>query len=274
MLSKKKISFVGAGKMAEAIIAGIIKHKIFSPGNIFISDKDTSRLRHMTGKYRIKAAEDNIKAVIVADIVVLSVKPQHKVSVLDQIKSSVETDQLFISIAAGIPLSLLEGKLAGCPIIRVMPNNPCMIGEGMSVISKGRNASDIDMKTAEKIFSSIGRTMILDEKHIDAVTGLSGSGPAFVYRFMEGLIEGGVKYGLDREEATELAKQTILGAIRTVIETKIPLTELCEMVASPGGTTIEGFKVLDEAKFNDIVADAVYAAAARAKQLSKEFGGK
>jgi len=274
MLSKKKISFIGAGKMAEAIISGIIRNKLFAPGNIFASDKDHQRLSHMVSKYRIKAAEDNVKAVIVSDVVVLSVKPQQKTAVLDQIKGSVETGQLFISIAAGIPLSLLEEKLSGCPVIRVMPNNPCMIGEGMSVISKGRNASDIDLKTTERIFASIGRTMILDEKHIDAATGLSGSGPAFVYRFMEALIEGGMKSGLDREIASELAKQTIMGAIKTVIETKVPASELCEMVASPGGTTVEGFKVLDEAKFNDIVADAVYAAAARAKQLSKEFGGK
>ncbi|MCX5749866.1 MAG: pyrroline-5-carboxylate reductase [Candidatus Saganbacteria bacterium] len=271
MPSNKKISFIGAGRMADAIISGIIRAKLFSPKNIYISDKEAQRLKYLSETHKVHVAQDNIKAMLVADIVVLCVKPQHKKNVLDEIREFVESEKLFISIAAGITIGYLEKHLAGCPVVRAMPNNPCLIGEGMTVISKGSSATESDVKTAEKIFSSLGKTVLMDEKFMDAVTGLSGSGPAFVYKFLEGMIEGGVKAGLKKEDAEVLAKQTMLGAVKTVIETRKNPKELCGMVASPGGTTIEGLKILDEAKLIDIVADAVYAAAARARDLSKEF---
>ncbi len=256
--------------MAEAVIEGVTKKRIVNPKDIYVSDVDAKRLTFLSKKFKINAFSDNKKAVLISDTVVLAVKPQNMPGVLSNIASSLQADQLFISIAAGISLKFLEKRLSGCAVVRAMPNNPCLIGEGMTVLSKGASATESDLKQAEKIFASLGRVKVLPEAQLDAVTGLSGSGPAFVYRFIEGLAEGGVKSGLKKDVSLELAVQTVLGAVKTVIETKLSTKELCDMVASPGGTTLEGLKVLDEAKFNAIVADTIHAAFMRAKQIREE----
>lgn len=271
MFFKRKVSFIGSGNMAEAIIAGIIRAKLYPRGKIYITDKNKDRLSHVSRKYGVTIIDDNSQAVSISDIIILAVKPQVMGEVLNQASSSVTSDKLFISIAAGFSISSLEKKLSGAPVIRVMPNNPCLIGEGMSVISKGTNASAVDIRTAEGIFSSIGKTLVLDEKELDAVTALSGSGPAFVYRMVEALEEGGIKAGLSKEHAHVLAMQTALGSIRTLVETGRAPSELVKSVASPGGTTVEGLKVLDEAKFNDIIRDTVYASYLRSKEIRAEF---
>ncbi len=268
MPSKSKIAFIGAGRMAEAIIAGVIRSRLFLKNDIFASDKDEKRLNYLAGSFGIKTFSDNTEAVVLADIVVLSVKPQIMASVLDDIKSHAKTQQLYISIAAGVTIASIESKLPGCSIVRTMPNAPCLVGEGMTALSKGKNSGEADMKIACDIFASLGKTIVLDESLLDAVTGLSGSGPAFVYRFIDALTDGGIKSGLSRNVASELANQTVLGAVKTIIETKKTPPQLCDMVTSPGGTTIEGLKILDEAKFSDIVADAVIAATKRAGELS------
>lgn len=258
--------------MAEAIIAGIIKKKIFLASHIYIADKDTEKAKTLARKFKVNFCEDNNKALWAGNIIVLAVKPQNMLQVLDQVKEEIKASQLVISIAAGVTIGFLEKALKGCPIIRVMPNNPCLIGEGMTAVAAGKNAGASDLKTARDIFDCLGKTIVLEEKYFDAVTGLSGSGPAFVYEFVAALAEGGTKSGLDRETSYRLAVQTALGSIMTLIETGKSPKELVEMVSSPGGTTVEGLKIFEEANFSQIVSDAVYAAAARSKRISEEMG--
>lgn len=257
--------------MAEAIISGIIRKKLFYPNNIFASDKDKGRLKLISQNYKIKTSEDNLKSLWHGAIIILAVKPQVINDVLSQIGDHISSDQVFISIAAGIPLSFLEKKLKGTPIIRVMPNNPCIIGEGMSIISKGRLVSERDIVLCEKIFSSIGETMILEETYLNAVTALSGSGPAFIYKTLDALIQGGVCIGLSKDISAKLINQTALGAIRTILETQKTPKDLIEMVASKGGTTIEGLKVMEEARFAQILVDTVKAAFLRAKEIEEQM---
>ncbi|MEK7376698.1 MAG: pyrroline-5-carboxylate reductase [Candidatus Margulisiibacteriota bacterium] len=272
MASQKKVSFIGSGRMAEAIIAGIVKKKIFSANRIYIADKDTEKAKILARKFKVNFCEDNNKALWSGNIIVLAVKPQNMVQVLEQIKEEIKASQLVISIAAGVTIGFLEKALKGCPVIRAMPNNPCLIGEGMTAVAAGKNAGSSDLKTARDIFECLGKAIVLKEKYFDAVTGLSGSGPAFVYEFIAALAEGGIKSGLERETAHQLAVQTILGSVMTLAETGKSPKELVEMVASPGGTTIEGLKLFEEAKFSQIVSDAVYAAAARSKRISADLG--
>ena len=271
MASQKKISFIGSGRMAEAIVGGIIKKKIFQASHIYIADKDTEKARSLTRKFKVNFCEDNNKALWAGNIIVLAVKPQNMIQVLQQIKEEIKASQLVISIAAGITIAFIEKALKGCPVIRVMPNNPCLIGKGMTAVAAGKNAGNSDLKTARDIFDCLGKTIVLEEKYFDAVTGLSGSGPAFVYEFIAALAQGGGKSGLDRETSYHLAVQTVLGSVMTLTETGKSPKELVEMVASPGGTTVEGLKIFEEANFSQIVSDAVYAAAARSKRISDDL---
>ncbi|MFA5105026.1 MAG: pyrroline-5-carboxylate reductase [Candidatus Margulisiibacteriota bacterium] len=273
MSHTQKLSFIGAGRMTDAIISGIIKADIFLPQNIFISDKDGKRLEELAERFNVEVTRSNTEAVAVSDIVVLAVKPQIQPAVLKEISGTDIKDKLFISIAAGISLAYLESKLNKAPVIRVMPNNPCLVGHGMSVLCKGRYASAGDMEIAEKIFSSLGRTIVMDEKYLDAVTGLSGSGPAFVYSAIAGMINGGELCGISAPLSKQLALQTFLGAVATFIEAGKSAKELIDMVASPGGTTIEGLKILDKYKFEEAMSAAVIAAKKRAREIRMTYEG-
>ncbi len=266
----KKISFIGAGRMAEAIIAGVIKAGLFLPENIIISDKDGKRLKDLGVKYGLKTVHGNAEAAELSDIVVLAVKPQVKPAVLNELSGTDISGKLFISIAAGIPLAFLESKIGKAHVIRVMPNNPCLAGKGMSVLCRGKHVSPQDMDIAERIFSSLGKTLVMEEKFMDAATGLSGSGPAFVYSAIQGMIKGGELCGISHADSKYLALQTFLGAVHTLIETGKSANELIDMVASPGGTTVEGLKVLDRHKFEDVMSEAVTAAAKRAAEIREE----
>lgn len=256
--------------MAEAIMTGIIKARIFLPQNIFISDKDGKRLEDLAKKFKIEITRGNNEAVAASDIVVLAVKPQVKPAVLEEISKADVKGKLFISIAAGISLAFLESRLDKAAVIRAMPNNPCLVGQGMSVLCKGSCAGAKDMEIAEEIFSSLGKTLVMNEKHMDAVTGLSGSGPAFVYSAVEGMIKGGEHCGLSNVHAKQLALQTFLGAVTTLIETGKSAKELIDMVASPGGTTLEGLKVLESFKFEEAIGQAVVSASERAAEIREE----
>ncbi len=269
----KKISFIGAGRMAEAIISGIIKSGLFLPEDISISDKDGKRLQDLAKKLNIKVTHGNIDAVEASDIVVLAVKPQVKPAVLAEISKADLKNRLFISIAAGISLSFIESKLDKAAVVRVMPNNPCLVGQGMSVLCRGTHADEEDMDIAEKIFSSLGKTLVMNEKNMDAVTGLSGSGPAFVYSAIQGMIDAGESLGISHADSKHLALQTFLGAVATVIETGRSTKELIDMVASPGGTTIEGLKVLEKEHFAKTMSDAVIAAAKKAEDIRMKNEG-
>ena len=257
--------------MAEAIIRGILKSGTFSAHDVIISDKDGKRLAHIAENFGARIAKGNSHAVEESDIVLLAVKPQSKPEVLREITKTSIAGKLFISIAAGISLRFLEKKLPGSRVIRVMPNNPCLVGCGMSVICRGSDATDSDMAQARGIFSPLGDTMEIGEELMDAVTGLSGSGPAFVYSAVQGMIKGGETCGLSHADSKRLAIQTFLGAAATLKETGRPAAELIEMVSSPGGTTIEGLKILEKQKFEESMAGAVAAAAKRAGEIRAEY---
>jgi pyrroline-5-carboxylate reductase len=260
-----KLGFIGAGRMAEAILRGL------GSSNIIISDKDPARLKLVAKKFGVKAAEDNAEAASSSDVLILAVKPQAMHAALSDICTKIKPGCLVISIAAGITLKSLEKYLPKVPVVRVMPNNPCLIGEGITAICGGKRAEEKDLKTAEKIFSSVGETIRVDEKNMNAVTALSGSGPAFVYETVDALVNGGIEAGLNKDMASRLALKTVYGSVKTLIETKRTPEELKTMVASPGGTTVAGLRVLDEGDFKGTLKKAVVKASARAKEISEDF---
>jgi pyrroline-5-carboxylate reductase len=257
--------------MAEAILRQLISSKAFSKNNIIIADKDAARLKQVAKKYNVAAAEGNAKAASASDAIILAVKPQSMHHVLSGIAGKISSGQLVISIAAGISIKSLEKYLTKVPVVRAMPNNPCLIGEGITAICGGKYAQEKDMKTAEKIFSSVGDTIRAEEKQMNAITALSGSGPAFIYEVIDALTDGGIEAGLPKDLAATLALKTALGSVKTIIKTKRSPEELKNMVASPGGTTVAGLRVLEESNFKGAVKRAVIKASARAKEISEEF---
>lgn len=264
-----KIAFIGAGKMAEAIIARLGDKK-----NISAADVSRQRLKVLRSKYEVKSQKDNCEAFGSAEVVVLAVKPQQISEVLDGVRGvgyGGQKKKLIISIAAGIPLNYLQKKLPGHSVIRAMPNNPCLIGEGMTALAKGKGVTSRESRVASQIFKSVGEVVEVPEKWLDAVTGLSGSGPAYVYRMIEVMTAGGVKAGLPGKLAARLAVQTVYGAAATVKRTGRDPEELRAMVTSPGGTTLEGLKVLERRQFAAAVAEAVGAAAKKSRLLSKRW---
>jgi len=263
-----KIAFIGAGKMAEALIA-------CQTGNsIYASDIDSSRLRYLKKRYKIKVADNNLSAFEQGEIVIIAVKPQQVAEILEEIAgrgARVAGHKLIISIAAGVPLSYLQKKLPAFPIIRAMPNNPCLVGAGITALAQGKRVDRRQFRLAEKIFQGVGKVMSVPEKWMDAVTGLSGSGPAFVYQVITALMEGGMDSGLPQKVAQVLALQTVAGAAETLEKSGKTPAELCTMVASPGGTTVEGLKVLEKRKLNKTLAGAVVAAAKKSSVISSQF---
>lgn len=253
--------------MAEAIVKGLINSGVCLPGDLTVSDTDGKRLSAVAEKYEVRSAAGNVESAKASDTVILAVKPQVIHQVLDEISGAGMTDKLYISIAAGISISFIESRLGMARIVRVMPNAPALVGKGMSVLCRGTHVSDRDMGAAEKIFGALGRTLITEEKHMDAVTGLSGSGPAFVYSAIKGMIKGGELSGLSGQDAKTLALQTFLGSVATMEQSGASAAELIDMVASPGGTTVEGLKVLEKYKFEKAIEEAVVAAARRAGEL-------
>lgn len=262
------IGFIGGGKMAEAIIKGLITAREFTPTNIRVFDVQADRLEQLRSTYHVVTGfKGNQQVIKDSDVIVFSVKPQDMAEVVRQLE--VPQGKLVISIAAGITLKFLEKKFSQAAVIRAMPNNPALIGQGVTALAAGKQAKTKDLELAKKVFRAVGQVVEVDEKLIDIVTGLSGSGPAYVYLFIEALTEAGEKYGLDQAVAQQLALQTVLGSAATMVKTAKSAKELKQMVASPGGTTIEALKVLEKKKFNQIIAEAVKAAADKSKKLSQ-----
>jgi pyrroline-5-carboxylate reductase len=259
------IGFIGGGNMAEAMIKGMLQSNI---KDIIVSEPRAERRDYLTNTYKIKTTFDNKMTVKLSDIVILAVKPQNMEEVLDEIKESLTDDKLIISIAAGITLSYLNSKLNKSKIIRVMPNTPALVQEGMSVLSMQECIHNKEMDVVRSIFMSIGKVLVLPEKYMDAVTALSGSGPGFLAYFVESMIEGGIKVGLDKTIASELAIQTFIGTAK-LLETGLQPTKLREMVTSPAGTTAEGLKVCEEKNLKDIIISVIEAATRRSKELGK-----
>ena len=264
------ISFIGGGVMAEAIIKGIISSGRVSPEKVMSSDICTDRTSLFCKAFGISTTSDNLKLVSQAEIIILAVKPQIIESVLQEIAEEIDTSMLIISIAAGVPLNRIEGILkAGCRVVRVMPNTPALIGEGVSALSPGHNAIKEDMDVAGMIFGAVGKTVVVEEKYMDAVTGLSGSGPAYIFLIIEALGDAGVKVGLTRETARTLALQTVLGSTKMLLETGEHPAKLKDMVTSPGGTTIAGLHILEAGKIRAVIMDAVEAATKRSQELGR-----
>ncbi|NQU17637.1 MAG: pyrroline-5-carboxylate reductase [Candidatus Saganbacteria bacterium] len=268
-LQNSKIAFIGAGKMAEALIHGLCQKKILPPSHIIVSDKKASRIKHLSSCYHVRSVFENSGAVASANIIILAVKPQDMAAVLLEIAPYVTKSQLVISIAAGITLESMEKILKKIPVMRTMPNNAAMVLAAITALSPGTFVNETQLKFTEIIFNTVGETLFVPEKFLDGVTALSGSGPAFVFLFLEGLLAGAKHSKLPALTARRLALGMIEGAVKTVRETEKPLRLLGKMVASKGGTTEAGLRVLKKYKFKKAVEETILAAAKRSKQLSQ-----
>lgn len=254
--------------MGEAIIQGLLKNQLVKPEQILAYDIRPQRVEKLKGTFNITTAKNREELVGKSDIIIIAVKPQNLDDALRDIK--VETNKLVISIAAGVTLNKLSGYLGEVPIVRAMPNTPALIGEGIAVLSPNKLVKEEVLNQALSIFRSIGQVLVLPEEQLNAVTALSGSGPAYIYLIIEALADGGVKQGLARPIALQLAAQTVVGAAKMVQTTKEHPGILKDRVTSPGGTTIAGLSVLEDRGVRGAVIQAVEAAANRAKSLSKE----
>ncbi len=266
----KKIGFVGAGNMAGALIRGLLRAGQYDSGDIVAADPVDVQLRRLKRAHKIDVVRDNRELVKQSQTVILAVKPQTMAAVLDEIRSEVNPRKLFVSIAAGFPLRRLEAGLGGqARVVRVMPNTPVLVGRGISVAVAGSKATPADLKQTLKLFKAVGEAVsITGEDLLDAVTALSGSGPAFVYLFAESLIEGGVRGGLPQNLAAQLAHATLGGAAAMLAESGLTSRELREMVVSPGGTTQAGLSTLESHHFREALIAAVEAATRRARELA------
>ena len=265
----RTIGFIGAGNMAEAMIRGLLRGNDFAPEQVYASGPREERAAELRGKYGIHATTDN-KVPAQKDIVVLSVKPQILSRVLDEVADEIRADALVISIAAGVPVAAIQSRLAsGTRVVRAMPNTPALVDAAATAIAGGEHASEADLADAKRIFDAIGLTVILDESALDAVTGLSGSGPAYVFLILEALSDAGVKVGLSRRTAQLLAAQTVLGSAKLLLETNEHPGRLKDMVTSPGGTAITGLHTLEHGGVRTTLMNAVEAATRRSRELGE-----
>jgi pyrroline-5-carboxylate reductase len=274
MPTNRTIAFLGAGNMAEAMIRGLLRGSHFAPEQITASGPREERMTELRERFGIRTTTDNREAAI-ADIVVLSIKPQILSRVLAEVGGTIRPDALVISIAAGVPISAIESRLgSGARVIRSMPNTPALVDAAATAIAGGEHASEADMEDARKIFDSIGITVTLDESLLDAVTGLSGSGPAYVFLILEALSDAGVKVGLSRRTSQLLAAQTLLGSAKLLLETNEHPGKLKDMVTSPGGTAITGLHTLENGGVRTTLINAVEAATKRSKELGEALSKK
>jgi pyrroline-5-carboxylate reductase len=264
----KKLAVLGAGKLGETLISGMLDVGVVSRDRIVATAKHQERLDALKSKYRIGVTTNNRRAVKGTSIVLLAVKPQAVQELLEEIRGELTRDQVVISVVASVTTAFLERNLnAPIPVIRAMPNTPCLVRSGMTALCKGVYAEEQQLKEAQRMFDSVGRTLILDEKYMDAVTGLSASGPAFMYIIIESLAEAGVKVGLPRSVATELAAQMTLGSAKMVLETREHPALLKDIVTTPAGCTIDGILELEEGKLRVTLIKAVVKATQRASEL-------
>jgi pyrroline-5-carboxylate reductase len=270
VMLKEKIGIIGAGKIGSAIARGIIRAGLVAKDQVMASDVSDPLRQTIAKELGIKVTPDNGKVCDLADIVILAVKPQIVDSVLKESARKVGKAKLLVSVAAGVPVSRLEASLAqGARVVRVMPNIPCVVGAGAAGYAAGEHATAKDMETVGLLLNSFGVAMPVEEKYLDAVTGLSGSGPAYVFLFIEALADGGVQAGLSRDVALKLAVQTVYGSARMALESSKHLGELKDEVTSPGGTTIAGLYALEQRGFRGTVMEAVASATRRSQELGK-----
>jgi len=266
----KKLALIGCGKMGEGLLSGMLGSQLIPVGRVeaTVAEAERERADFLVQKYGVKVHTDNIQAVRGADLVLIVLKPQQVKGVLQQVKKALHKDAVIVSVAASVTISLIEREL-GRParIVRAMPNTPCLIRHGMTALAPSAHAKPEDVALAREIFSAMGRTVVVEEKYMDAITGLSASGPAYVYLMIESLAEGGVKLGLPRELSTELSAQTLLGASSMVLHTGEHPAKLKDIVTTPAGCTIDGLLELEEGGLRVTLIKAVVRAAHRARQL-------
>ncbi len=268
ILTDRRLAIIGAGAMGEALASGLLRAGIIEASRLTLADVDESRLQAVANRLGVATTSSNREAVRDAEVVVLAVKPQIVQAAMTELASEWPADRLMISLAAGVKTVTLEGFLqAGAPVVRVMPNTPALVGQAATAICRGTHATENHRQVAHALFGAVGLAVDCDEKLLDAVTGLSGSGPAYVYVFIEALSDAGVEQGLPRDVAAKLAAQTVLGAAQMVLQTGQHPGALKDLVTSPGGTTIHGLHALEDGAFRGTVMAAVAAATRRAKEL-------
>ena len=266
-----KLGFIGAGNMATALIKGLIHSGTYNRDQLMASDREKGVLDAMSSQFGITCTGSNGELVRECSMIVLSVKPQNIRDVLAEIKGEMRNDQLVISIAAGIPLSVIRGVLEkDMPLIRVMPNTPALVQKGVSALAGSDLTGPEHMALARHIFSAVGETVAVDESMMDAVTAVSGSGPGYVFRMMECMVQAAVSAGLEEETSMGLVVQTFLGAAHLAKESEDSLSMLREKVTSPGGTTAEGLATFDRLGLKEMTVKAVEAACRRSVELGKE----
>ncbi len=267
----RHITFLGAGNMANAILRGLLRAGMAAE-KISATVRRDEKKRELESTYGIRVGMDNLAAAQTADVVVLCVKPQALDKVLTQIAPAIDRSKLIVSVAAGVPIAAIERRLgSGARIVRTMPNTPCLVGAGATALSSGEHATPDDLLLATAMFDSVGLTTVVDEYLLDAVTGLSGSGPAYIFLIIEALSDAGVKVGLSRHQALKLAAQTVLGSAKLLLETNQHPGQLKDQVTSPGGTAIAGLHTLEAGGLRTTLMDAVEAATNRARELGEAF---
>jgi pyrroline-5-carboxylate reductase len=270
MLENLQIGFVGGGNMGEALIKGLIEASLVSPSQMHVFDVSSARMEHLGASYNVNLKNSIGELAGASAVIVLAVKPQVMSSVLAELVPHLSHKPLVISIAAGVSmLKLAEGLPQGIAVIRVMPNTPALVLEGASAMARGPHVTGEQMELALSLFRAVGTAIEVEEKWMDTVTGLSGSGPAYVLLLLESLIDAGVLMGLPRQIARELVLQTVSGSVKMVRETGKHPAELKDLITSPGGTTIQGLKILEERGVRGAIMRAVEAATLRSQELGK-----
>lgn len=270
VISGKKVAFIGAGNMAEALIKGLIDSKVIPPNQISASDILENRRQYISETHGIRCIEDNRQLVADADVVVLAVKPQVCQAMLEEVGPVLGASKLVLSIVAGVAAKTILSRVKeGTRVIRTIPNTPAMVMEGITGIATDGDVSQKDVKIAEAIFGTVGKTVTIEEKLMDAATGLSASGPAYIFVIIEALADGGVRMGIPRQTALTMAAQTILGSAKLYFESGKHPGELKDMVTSPGGTTIAGLHQLEAGGLRAALINAVQAATLRSEELGK-----
>ncbi len=270
MAIPKRLAFLGGGNMAEALLRGLLSAHVFEPGDLTVSDVRTDRLADLHATYGVRTCANNSEAVGQAEALVLAVKPQVAPQVLAELRDIITEEHLLVSIVAGMPSTAIVGAFTRPPrVVRVMPNTPALVQEGASAVCGCQGATSQDLESARTILEAVGRVVVVEEPLLDVVTGLSGSGPAYVFVLIEALADAGVKMGLGRDVAQLLAAQTVRGAATMVRDTGRHPGLLKDTVTSPGGTTIAGLHALERAGFRAALMDAVEAATRRSQELGR-----
>ena len=270
-MNKPKVAVVGAGKMGEAIISGLLKSSVYNPGDIQAVEIIESRQKYITQTYNVKCHDNTKKAVSFGDVIIMAVEPGVVGKILEQVGPVMTPGRVLVSIAAGVTLDFIQANLPKeVPVIRVMPNQACLVNEAMITFCPSDNTTDEQVKTVTEVLSLLGKVLQLKEKYLNLATGLVGSGPAYIFLIIEALADAGVRLGLPKEISTVLAAQTTLGAAKMVVETGEHPAKLKDKVATPGGTTVEGLLELERGALRAVIISAVTKAAQKAKKLQPD----